>query len=263
MVCLEDLELIPDLSSKLTRFNNDNPNQIIVDEERFIKKILANDCNINVLFSLCSLNLEGFNNHKDLFLDYDYEHIALVAPYLKEYKDTYKTILTMSLEEIITLFRIMLERLILAHQNGFNPYDLKYSNYLLDKDNQPVFTDFDFSFYKERCTSKFFSGKNFDFEKQDSLRDNLLINDKLEILKLFLHSISSSFDLDSFLKSGSHNLYDFLTYFYNNLKTKYVLPQEVDEYLSDLIFKKMLPKEDDYFIDHLINPLEKGLELKL
>lgn len=49
MVCLEDLELIPDLSNKLTRFNNGNPNQIIVDEERFIKKILANDCNLSLI----------------------------------------------------------------------------------------------------------------------------------------------------------------------------------------------------------------------
>lgn len=253
---MTNLKIMPDLPIELVRYNNDNPCQIIFDERYFIKKLSINDCNIETLTSICNLNIEGFNNHRKILIDESEQYLYLIAIYLKEYKDTYNSISTMSLKDIVTLFKIMLERLIPAHQNDFIPYDIKYSNYILDKDNKPVFTDFDFSFYQGKSTL-IESIPNLDCSK-----NNLILHDKIEVLKLFLQSISSSFDLDSFLKNGSYNLYDFLAYFYTNLKAKYILPQEVDEYLNDLIFKKMLPEEDDYFIKHLINPLEKGLELK-
>ncbi len=258
---IKNLEVMRDLPIELIRYNNDNPEQIIFDEKYFIKKV-SSACDIETLSSLCNLDIEGFNNHKKIFIDENEIFIYLVAPYLKAHKDLSKEILTMSPKDIITLFRIMLERLIPANQQDFNPYDIRYSNYLLDENKQPIFTNFAFCYYKEKGSYGPFI-PSFDFEKQNSLKDNLLLHDKMEVLKLFLQSMSSSFDLDNFLKSGTHNLYDFLAYFYNNLKEKYVLPQEVDEYLSDLIFKKMVPKEDDYFIEHLIDPLEKGLELKL
>lgn len=265
---MTNLRIMPDLPDELVRYNNDNMYQIIFKETYFIKKLFADECNIEALSSICNLDIDGFNSHKRIFIDESGRYIFLVAKYLDEYeyKDTYETILNMSLEEILTLFKIMLERLKPAHQEDFNPYDLEYGNYLLDKDNKPVFTDFDCSFCKGECTYKspyeHFEPR-FDFEKQSSLRDSLVINDKMKILKLFLQSISSSFELEEFSKRGIVNLYEYLAYFYKNLQEKFILPQEIDEYLKDIIINKMLPKEDDYFIKNLINPLEKGLELKL
>lgn len=256
------LDIMPDLPIELVRFNNDIYHQIIFNETYFIKKIPTEEYNIDVLSSICNLNIEGFNNHKKIFIDESGLYLYLIASYLDGYKDTYETIIYMSSNDILALFRIMLERLKPAHEQNFNPYDLKYSNYLLDKNNQPVFTDFDVCYYKEKGTYGPFE-PSFEFEKQSSLRDNLVIHDKMEILRLFLQSISSSFDLDKFSKNGTIDLYEFLKYFYKNLQEKFILPKEVKEYLDDLIFKNMLPKESDYFIEHLINPLEKGLELKI
>ena len=250
------LKVMPDLPIELVRFNNKDSDQIIFDERYFIKKIVTKESNTKILTSICELNIEGFNNHKKIFTDESGQYLYLISAYLDEdgYKDTFKTIQTMSPKEIIILFKIMLERLMLAHQNDFNPYDIEYSNFLLDKDNKPVFTDFNCSFYKGECTyisSSLKHGKS---------KEWLITYDKMEILKLFLKSISSSFDKDIYY---DENLYEILKYLFIKLKVKYILPQEVDEYLSDLIFKKMVPKEDDYFIEHLIDPLEKGLELKL
>lgn len=257
------LKIMPDLPIELVRYNNGDSGQIIFDERYFIKKIFTSDANIEVLSSLCNLNIEGFNNHRKIFIDESGLYLYLIATYLDDYKNTFKTILTMSSKEIITLFKIMLERLTLAHKKDFNPYDIKYSNYLLDKDNKPVFTDFDFSFYREKSTYKgtyIDFEPSYDFKKTSSIKDNLVINDKMEVLKLFLHSLSSSFYIGDF---HAMDLYDFLNYFYIKLKTGFIIPKEAEEYLDDLIFKKMLPKESDYFIENLINPLEKGLELKL
>lgn len=245
------LKIMPDLPIELVRYNNDKHNQIIFDERYFIKKIFTSNANIDVLSSLCDLNIEGFNNHKKIFIDESEMFIYLIAPYLDDYKNTYETITTMSFKDIVALFRIMLERLKLSHEQGFNPYDIKYSNYLLDKDNQPVFTDFDFSFYK-----KIFTGSK---EKIEKSRIWLITYDKMQILKLFFQSISSSFSEDICKYT---NLYDLLRYFYTNLEKKYLLPKDVEEYLDDLILREMLLKENDYFIENLINPLEKGLELK-
>lgn len=246
------LKIMPDLPVELVRYNNDNPNQIIFDERYFIKKIFTSDANIDILASLCYLNIEGFNNHKKIFIDENGNFIYLIAPYLDDYKDTYETIITMSFKDIVALFKIMLERLISAHQKDFNPYDIKYSNYLLNKDNQPVFTDFDFSFYKG-----IFTGSK---EKIEKSMIWLINYDKMQILKLFLQSISSSFTEDICKYT---NLYDLLRYFYTNLKKKYHLPKDVKEYLDDIMLKEMVLKEEDYLIESLIKPLEKGLELKM
>lgn len=255
------LNIMPDLPIDNIRLNNNNENQIILDEKFFIKKMRVTECDSEVLASLCNLNIEGYNNHKKIFIDENGMFIYLMAPYLKEYKDVSQEILTMSSKEILELFRLILERLIPAHQEGFNPFDIRYSNYLLDKNNQPIFTNFALCYYKEKGTYGL-AEPNFDFEKQKSLRDNLVIHDKMEILRLFLQSISSSFDLDKYSKNGIIDSYELLKYFYANLKKKFIISKDVEEYLDDLIFKKMLPKENDYFIESLIKPLEKGLELK-
>lgn len=259
---MTDLRIMPDLPIELVRYNNNIQDQIIFDERYFIKKIITSDYNIDVLSALCNLDIEGFNNHRKIFIDESGLYLYLIATYLDGYKDTLETILTMSSKERITLFKTMLERLSLAHKEDFNPYDIKYSNYLLDKDNKPVFTDFDVSFYKGESTYKgahIHFEPNFDFTKQENLRDNLVINDKMEILKLFLHSLTSSFFMDDF---QAKDLYDFLNFFYIKLKKYFIIPKEVEEYLSDIILKGMLPQENDYFIENLITPLEKGIELK-
>lgn len=254
---------MPDLPIEYVRYLYDNPDYIIFMEKYFIKRVINKGVNADVLCKIADLEIEGFNNHKKVFIDDCEEFIYLNAPYLNNHTEMIATLQKMIIQEILSSFAYLFTHLRLANKKGLNPYDVKFSNYLISPEGNPIFTDFDFSFYQCESTQLNIQTPIFEqlneFVKTVDLRDPrvLNLNDKMLALKMLFQSLSNSYE---WVNTSD---IDILRTSYKVFKSKYYIDPKVDEYIRSILNDFNPPQEDDYFIDTIINPLLKGgLELK-
>lgn len=260
---MAEIYRMPDLPIDYIRYLDDDPDYIILFEKYFIKRIRNKSHNIHVLCDIADLEIEGFNNHKRVFLDDCEESIYLNAPYLKDHTDMVESLQKMILQEILKSFKYLFTNLHSAHENEFNPFDVKFSNYLMSPEGIPIFIDFDFSFYQGRFTFADNTQTTIfqlnEFVKDINLKDIkvLNLNDKMLALKMLFKSLSNIY----VCKYTSD--IDLLRNTYNIFKSKYIIDPKIDEYIQSILYEYNPPKEDDYFIDTIIDPfLDGGLILK-
>lgn len=256
---------MPDLPIEYVRYLDNNPYYIIFMEKYFIKRVINKKVNVDVLCKIADLEIEGFNNHKKVFIDDCEEFIYLNAPYLNNHTEMIATLQKMIVQEILSSFAYLFTHLRVANKKGLNPHDIKFSNYKMSPDGNPIFTDFDFSFYQCESTQLNIQTPIFEqlneFVKTVDLKDPkvLNLNDKMLALKMLFQALSNTYAYEC----NPKEYIDTLRNSYNALKSKYYIDPKVDEYIISILYEFNPPQEDDYFIDTIINPLlEGGLELK-
>ena len=195
---VEDLSFMPDLPLDYCyRLYNDD-DYIVFDNRIFIKRIDLLSINVDTLYKMKDLDIPGFNTHKKIFIDESMEFIYLLSPYLGNHKQLLDIIRTSNTKEILSIYKKMLENVKLAHENGLNPYDIKYTNYLLDENNNPIFIDFDFSVFNGNKSFNidlslehtFFPLHKFNLQELDRKAYNL--HDKLTILNMIIQSLNNT-----------------------------------------------------------------------
>ena len=254
------LPIMPDIPLEYVQYLNEhNPHLMIFNERNFIKRIDAKYANIDALLDLKNLKLEGTNTPLKIFISEDYQFIYFITRYLENYKSLC-SITEMNEKDILLIFKKIFEYLSIAHQHNFNPYDLNFTNYLLDSNNNPIFIDFDICFINGRCTDIEFRKTLFQIEafgksSRDLSQDNLNLSDKIILLDMLLQSLNKEFSthLDNNIEACKLRL--------ELLKQKYNLCKEAKDTLDSIILGKQQPS--DYLVDSLINPLlDNGLQLK-
>lgn len=250
--------VMPDIPEEYVRYQ-DNRQDLMIFNNNFIKREYQSDVNIEVLEKLMGLQIPHFLFPEKILVD-DYNMFYfMVSKYLYNHHELTEKLKTMSSKEIVLLFKKMLLSLKNAHEQGFNPFEITYLNYLIDDNNEPTFIDVGDSFYEGKPTSKYITKTIFDisfFHKnnQDFSLDNLILNDKMCLLAMLLQSLIGKYQVygtpeDLINISHKFNKWEILT---NNIL----------RYLENMIYKREAPQKDDYFIDDLIDPLLSTLERK-
>ncbi|MGM9834688.1 MAG: hypothetical protein ACI31M_02785 [Bacilli bacterium] len=262
------IHIMPDLPMDYIRYLYNNPDYMIFKEQYFIKRIFIGrkeskeSINIETLADISDLNIDGFNNHKRMFIDDCEQFIYLNAPYLANHQDMITSLQKMNIQDKLSSFKYLFNHLNLAHQNELNPFDIKFSNYLMSLDNKPIFIDFDFCFYQGKCTLSGAPNTIFqlnNFTKNNSIDDSkvLNLNDKMLALKMLFQALSGIYE---WKKYDDINI---LRESYLAFIKNYNIDPEVDNYIRSILYDFNTPKEDDYFIDTIVDPLlDGGITLK-
>lgn len=251
------MEIIPkiDLPYDYIRYHNDCDHLMILDERLFIKKEFLSDININPLLDLTKIKIPNFLFPSKIFTDENEMFYYLVSEYLKNHNDFLLRLKEMSKKEIVLLFKKLLLSLQNAHENGFNPSDITFSNYLLDDNDNPIFVDIGDSFYNGESIYKYTNESVFDIsffgkERDQLTSENLILNDKINLLSMLIESL--------LLKYKRYLEPQDLVSYLEELKEKEILSKSVLNYLENLILRREVPNLNDYFIDDVIDPLIYG-----
>ncbi len=249
---MEKIPIMPDIPWDYAyHFQNIN-DLIVLNNQTFIKKIFITDVNIEPLLNLKSFNLTHFNPHRRIFVDEFYTYYFLLSPFIKNSTSLHEALAKMNIQEILKLFKTLLIDLQKAHKQNFYPFDIKFSNYLINEQGEPIFIDFDHSFYQSKYTSNstpktFFDLSFFNRNSNDPNPSNLMLNDKCLLLAMLIGSLLNKY----FEYPNPNTLENDLI----NLEMKYHLTKDIINYLEDIIINRFTPDKDDYFLDTLINPL--------
>lgn len=249
---MAQVPIMPDIPWDYAHFLDDNPDLIVLTNNTLIKRIFVSDTNLKPLWELKDLDLEHFHTPKKIFIDEFYMYYYLLAPYLENHQNLKKAIQSMSIQDILRLFKTMLKDLQVAHQNELQPFDITPYNYLVDQDHTPKFIDFDHSFYKGKATSKetrqtLFDISYFNRNPEELTESNIVLNDKILLLSMLINSLLSK----NILYSNPNSLRESL----EELRYRFRITKEILDYLEFIIIKREIPFTDDYFIDTVINPL--------
>lgn len=251
------IPILPDLDEQLVEYYLGNVYHIIYDDKLFIKMIFQDESNIEVLEEIEKLDLDGFNVHKKIYQDSYCKYYYLVNDYLKDTDDFWNTIKKMDMIDILKVFRVMLVNLKKAHQMHFNPFDITFRNYLINKDKEAIFVDFDTSFYKGKGSNIYIPFTIFDIsyfkrDRCDFSQENLDLNDKLLVLSMLLQSLRKKYHCKS----------DFLSCWedFKYIKDVYQLNLESD--IIEKIAKDKMVEGDEYFTHSLIDPLIDAYQKK-
>lgn len=260
----ESLSIMPDIPWDFARFHQNNKNLIIFNNSTFIKKLYIEDCEINTLLKLCNFVLEGFNCHKKVLIDENEMYIYLLSKYLneKDYKDPISYCRGLTPNKILDMYNQMANNLKRAHDVRFNPFDIKYSNYLVDSNGNPIFIDFDTSYYEEVQTCPQLNGRTMfnldDFDLSElSNQEALNFHDKLLMLNMLLQSLSKCYD------NSKENNVKQLEESLDNVLKMYLVDSAIINYIISITKEHQVISDDDYFSSTIIEPMiNEGIMLK-
>lgn len=249
---MTDIPIMPDIPWDYAYYFQDMQDLIVLGDKTFIKKVFITDVNVKPLLELKDFHLEHFNTHYRLCIDEFYTYYFLISPFIKNSKPLHEVVTKMNPQEILKLFKTLLSDLQKAHEQELYPFDIKFSNYLINENGEPIFIDFDHSFYKGEYTSKsnpnaFFDLSYFNRNPKEATAPNLMLNDKCLLLAMLIGSLLNKL----FMYPNPNTLEDDLI----RLQMQYHLTKDIISYLEDIIINRFIPEENDYFIDTLIDPL--------
>lgn len=249
---MENIPIMPDIPWDYAYYFQDMSDLIVLNNQTFIKKVFISDVNIKPLLGLKDFHLEHFNPHKRVCVDDFYTYYFLISPFIKNSTPLHTALTKMTMQDVLRLFKTLLSDLQKAHEQDFYPVDIKFTNYLINEQGEPVFIDFDHSFYQGEYTSSgnfkaFFDLSYFNQNPNEATPSNLRLNDKCLLLAMLIGTLLNKY----FMYPNPHTLHDDIV----RLQIKYHLTKDIISYLEDIVIYRFAPAKDDYFIDTLIDPL--------
>lgn len=249
---MSNIPIMPDIPWDYAYHFQDMKDLIVLNDRIFIKKVYITDVNVEPLLKLKDFNLEHFNTHRRLCVDEFYTYYFLISPFIKNSTPLHEALSKMNPQEVLQMFKILLTDLQKAHTQELYPFDIKFSNYLIDENGNPTFIDFDHSFYQGKYTCNgeaktFFDLSYFNRNPKEVSDTNLMLNDKCLLLAMLIGTLLNKY----FMYPNPNTLADEVI----ELQMKYHLTKDIVSYLEDIIINKFVPNKDDYFVDTLINPL--------